>query len=179
MIDKVISKTRLATKVYEKAHITGEFKLRSGMVSHEYFDKYLFESDPKLLFSIAYYMKALVASGTEIIAGLEMGGIPIATMISYQMGIPTLFVRKKAKDYGTKKLAEGNKFSGKKVVVVEDVVTSGGQVIESIEALKKQGAQIIKVIAVIDRESGGKENIEKTGTPFASLFMLSDLKSDN
>jgi len=116
----------LARRIYNTAHITGEFTLRSGAKSNEYFDKYLFEADPKLLKDIAQALVPLVPSGIDALAGLEMGGIPIATMLSQFTGLPVLFVRKKAKDYGTCKIAEGGAVAGRKLLIVEDVVTSGG-----------------------------------------------------
>ena len=144
----------LCTAIYDVAHITGEFKLRSGITSNEYFDKYQFESDPKILAAIAEHMVALIPEGTEVLAGLEMGGLAIATALSMRSGIPAVFVRKKAKDYGTCKLAEGPDISGKRVLIVEDVITSGGQVIMSGEDLKNLGALTNHVVCVIDREQG-------------------------
>ena len=82
------------------SRLTGTFKLRSGQVSNQYFDKYLFESNPALL-EIAKQLKELIPPETEVLAGLEMGGIPVATALSLQTGIPVVFVRKEAKKYGT------------------------------------------------------------------------------
>ena len=90
-----------------RSHITGEFVLRSGVTSTEYFDKYRFEADPALLRDIAAALVPLVPDGTEVLAGLELGGVPIATVLSQLTGIPAAFVRKEAKTYGTCQLAEG------------------------------------------------------------------------
>ena len=141
----------LAAKVYQKCHLTGEFKLRSGQVSNEYFDKYRLESDPKILSEIALQMKPLIPAGTEVLAGLEMGGIPVATALSLITGIPICFVRKKAKDYGTCLFAEGADVKGKKVCIIEDVITSGGQVILSTHDLRSVGAIVTDVLCVINR----------------------------
>ena len=119
----------LARTIYERTHLTGEFVLRSGAVSNEYFDKYRFESDPALLREIAEALVPLVPSGIDGLAGLELGGVPIATMLSQVTGLPAFFVRKEAKTYGTCQLAEGGDIEGLRLLVVEDVVTSGGQVI--------------------------------------------------
>ncbi|HEY1078725.1 MAG TPA: phosphoribosyltransferase family protein, partial [Bdellovibrio sp.] len=134
-----MTKAELAKKIYDIAHLTGEFKLRSGQVSHEYFDKYRFEAQPTLLREIAKQMAPLIPVGTEILAGLEMGGIPVATALSLETGIPCVFVRKKAKDYGTCKFAEGLEIKGKKVCIIEDVVTTGGQVVLSTADLRSLG----------------------------------------
>ena len=141
----------LARRIYETTHLTGEFTLRSGAVSTEYFDKYLFESDPVLLRTIAEALVALVPDGVDALAGLELGGVPIATVLSQLTGIPARFVRKEAKTYGTCRLAEGGDLEGVRLCVVEDVVTSGGQVLLSTDDLRERGAIVEHVVVVIDR----------------------------
>ena len=98
--------------IYDASHLTGTFTLRSGVVSNEYFDKYMFESDPELLRAIAEACVPLVPDGIDALAGLELGGIPLATMMSQLGGLPTRFVRKEAKTYGTCRLAEGGELEG-------------------------------------------------------------------
>lgn len=169
-------RTALAKRIYDSAHITGDFTLRSGAKSKEYFDKYLFESDPKLLKDIAEALVPLVPPGIDALAGLEMGGIPIATMLSQFTGLPLLFVRKQAKSYGTCKIAEGGKISGRKLLMVEDVVTSGGAIIDAAKALRDEGAKLAEVICVIDRESSGPTNLLKIGLTLKPLFTMSELK---
>ncbi|HYN17322.1 MAG TPA: hypothetical protein VEY96_04455, partial [Actinomycetes bacterium] len=95
----------LAWRVYQTSHLTGSFVLRSGATSGEYFDKYRFESDPGLIRAIAEAMTAAVHEGVEALAGLELGGVPLATVLSQVTGLPALFVRKEAKTYGTCRLA--------------------------------------------------------------------------
>jgi len=95
-----MNKNELAQNIYRVSHLEGNFKLRSGQISNEYFDKYLFESEPKLLKEIAGQMAKLIPDGTEVLAGLEMGGLPIATALSLQTGIPAAFVRKRLKTMG-------------------------------------------------------------------------------
>lgn len=146
-----MDRKQLAQSIYETSHLTGKFKLRSGQISNEYFDKYLFESNPLLLNEIACIMKNNIPIGTEILAGLEMGGIPVATALSLQSGIVSVFVRKNAKEYGTCKLAEGADVSGKHVCIVEDVVTTGGAILDGVVELRKLGAIIDTVICVIER----------------------------
>ena len=122
-----MTRDQLATAIYKTSHITGEFLLRSGTIANEYFDKYLFESDPVLLKEIARAMQSLIPNDIDALAGLELGGVPIVTMLSQVTSLPAFFIRKKAKKYGTSKLAEGGEVEGKKLLIVEDVVTSGGQ----------------------------------------------------
>jgi orotate phosphoribosyltransferase len=120
-------------------------------VSNEYFDKYLFESDPVLLHTICAQLAPLVPDGIDALAGLELGGVPIATVLSQITGLPAFFVRKEAKTYGTCRLAEGGDLDGRRLLVVEDVITSGGQVITSVGELRARGATVEHAVCVIDR----------------------------
>ena len=122
-------------------------------------------------------MQGLVPEGTEILAGLEMGGIPLAVELSQRTNMPAVFVRKKAKEYGTRKLAEGLEFKGKKVCVVEDVVTTGGQIIKSVEELRDRGADIDNVLCVIIRDERAYEKMKEAGLNLIPLFNMKDLKS--
>ena len=169
----------LGVRIAERATLHGEFLLRSGATSSIYFDKYLFESDPGLLREIAEGMAPLIPEGTEALAGLEMGGIPVATMLSQITGLPTLFVRKQAKEYGTCKLAEGGEVEGRRLTVVEDVVTSGGQILLSTKELRDQGAEIETVLCVINREAGGVENLAAEGLELRALFTRSQLEGSS
>jgi orotate phosphoribosyltransferase len=167
----------LARTIFATSNLKGHFRLRSGAVSDEYFDKYLFASDPVLLRAIADAMSAAIPANTDALAGIEMGGIPIATVLSQLTGIPALFVRTTAKEYGTCKLAEGGEVAGRSLVIIEDVVTSGGQIRESARALRGLGAKIVRVLCVIDRESGGAANLAADGLELYPLFTQTDLKN--
>lgn len=171
-----MNRQELARAVYDTAHITGTFTLRSGTVSHEYFDKYLFEAKPELLRAIAEGMAAQLPDGIDALAGLEMGGIPLVTMISQISGLPALFVRKEAKKYGTAKLAEGGEVQGRRLLIVEDVITSGGQVVISTGQLRELGATVEQCVCVIDREAGGRERLDEGGIALTSLFTMTELK---
>ena len=166
----------LAKKIYDISNIKGEFLLRSGVTSNEYFDKYLFEANPKILKGIAEHLKELLPSNFDQLAGLEMGGIPIATALSLSTNSQVLFVRKKPKAYGTCKLAEGGEIDGKELVIIEDVVTSGGAIIDAVKELRNRGAIVKHVVCVIDREGSGRQNIEKHGLKFNPLFTKSELE---
>ncbi|MCJ7670914.1 MAG: orotate phosphoribosyltransferase [Acidimicrobiia bacterium] len=167
----------LARTIFEVSHLTGTFTLRSGAVSQEYFDKYLFESDPRLLRDIAAALAPLVPSGTEALAGLELGGVPLAVMLSQVTGLPTLFVRKEAKTYGTCRLAEGGELEGRRVTVVEDVVTSGGQIVTSCGDLRERGAVVEHALCVIDREAGGPDALRAIGVELRPLFLMHELQA--
>jgi orotate phosphoribosyltransferase len=171
-----MNRNELAKKIYQTSHLEGHFKLLSGQTSNEYFDKYLFETEPKLLTEIARQLAKLIPAGMEVLAGLEMGGIPIATALSIQTGIPAVFVRKKAKEHGTCKLAEGVDIRNKKVCIVEDVVTTGGQIILSAADLKKLGADINYALCVIERDRKSHDNLKEKGLELLPLFVMEELK---
>jgi orotate phosphoribosyltransferase len=165
----------LARQVHRVSHLTGSFVLRSGATSSEYFDKYRFESEPRLLREIAEAMAGLLPPGADALAGLELGGVPLATMLSQVTGLPAGFVRKQAKPYGTRRLAEGFDVAGRRLVLVEDVVTSGGAVVDSCRALRAEGAEVASAICVIDREAGGPANLAAIGVELRPLFTMTQL----
>ena len=167
----------LAARVYDAAHLEGEFLLRSGVTSNEYFDKYRFEADPVLLKDIATEMVPLVPARAQLLGGLELGGIPLATMVSQLTGRPARFIRKEAKTYGTLKIAEGGDLEGLHVCLIEDVVTSGGAVVDATHALRAEGAIVDTVVCVIDRQSGGRENLAALGLEMRAVFTKADLEA--
>jgi len=168
-------RVELAARIYGASHLTGTFTLRSGVVSDEYFDKYLFEADPELLAAIAAACVPLVPAGIDALAGLELGGIPLATIMSQVAGLPTRFVRKQAKTYGTCRLAEGGELAGQRLCIVEDVVTSGGAILDAAVELRAAGALLGPVVCVIDRESGGTEKLADEGLELFPLFRMHEL----
>lgn len=167
----------LARAIVSRSLLSGEFLLRSGATSKEYFDKYMFESDPRLLRGIAEAMAPLVPAGVDALAGLELGGVPLAVTLSQVTGLPTLFVRKRAKEYGTRRFAEGGELAGRRLLVVEDVVTSGGQVVLSTRDLRGSGATVTDAVCVIDREAGGPGALAAEGVALRALFTMSELKA--
>jgi orotate phosphoribosyltransferase len=166
----------LGQRIDQAAHLTGEFLLRSGITTNEYFDKYRFEADPVLLDAIAEAMVPLVPADTEVLAGLEMGGIPVVTALGRHTGLPCAFVRKEAKTYGTCRLAEGAEVAGRRVLIVEDVVTSGGQIILSTKELRTLGADIREALCVIDREQGGEASLAAADITLVSLLTATVLR---
>jgi orotate phosphoribosyltransferase len=170
-------RTALARDIHATSHLTGEFTLRSGATSGEYFDKYLLEADPTLLGRVAEALAPLVPDGTEALAGLELGGVPLVTRLSEVTGLPARFVRKEAKAYGTRRLAEGGEVAGRRLTVVEDVVTSGGQALLSCGDLREAGAEVAVVLCVIDREAGGAEAFAAEGLELRALYRMSELQA--
>lgn len=165
----------LARRIYESAYLAGEYVLRSGRSSFEYFDKYLFEGDPALLRAIGEALVSLVPADADALAGLELGGIPLVTILSQLTGVPALFVRKQAKEYGTRRLAEGGEVAARKLVIVEDVVSTGGAIIDATRQLRALGAEVASVVCVIDRETGGMENLASEHLGLRAAFTMTDL----
>lgn len=170
-----MTRTELAAEIHRVSHLEGNFVLRSGATATRYFDKYRFESDPRLLRAICEAMLPLVPPGTEALAGLELGGVPLATVLSQLTGLPLLSVRKAAKEYGTRNLAEGGEVAGRRLLIVEDVVTSGGQVVLSARDLRSLGATVEHALCVIDRQAGGPERLAGEGIELRALFTMAEL----
>jgi orotate phosphoribosyltransferase len=130
-----------------------------------------------LLRAIAEHAADRIPPGTQVLAGLELGGVPIATALALETGLPVVFVRKVAKPYGTRQLAEGADVAGRSVLVVEDVITSGGQVASSTADLRERGAVIGDALCVVDREEGGAERLAKHGLRMRALFTADELRA--
>ncbi|MCC5953882.1 MAG: orotate phosphoribosyltransferase [Acidimicrobiia bacterium] len=165
----------LAERLRTVALLRGSFVLRGGEVADTYFDKYRFASDPALLSEVADGLAALVPEDTDLLAGLELGGIAIVTALSARTGLPAVFVRKAAKPYGTAHLIEGRTVKDQRTLVVEDVVTSGGQVSTSTLQLRDAGAIVDAAVCVIDRGVGGAEALADMDVELRSLFTAADL----
>jgi orotate phosphoribosyltransferase len=165
----------LAADIDAACRLSGTFTLRSGQVSDTYFDKYLFEADPLLLARVARLMVPTVPEETELLGGLELGGVPIATVLSGLTGLPALFVRKQAKEYGTCKLAEGPDVSGRRITLVEDVITTGGAVRDATTALRELGAVVDVVVCAIDRSPAGENPLADVGLEVRPVLTKAEL----
>ena len=170
-----MTREQLAQRIADVALLRGEFTLRSGRKSNYYLDKYRFETQPEVLNEIGKMLAAHVTDEIDRIAGPELGAVALATAASLQSGKPCVFVRNAKKDYGSSKQIEGVLNDGDRVLLIEDIVTSGGQLVEAVKTLQNAGARVIKAICIIDREEGGREAIEAAGIRFESLFKTSDL----
>jgi orotate phosphoribosyltransferase len=165
----------LARDIDDRCRLTGQFTLRSGQQATEYFDKYLFEADPQLLARMVDALVPLVPDDTELLGGLELGGVPIATVLSCRTGLPALFVRKRAKEYGTCKLAEGPDVAGRRVTLVEDVITTGGAVRDATRALRDAGAVVEVVVCAIDRSPEGEQPLADVGLEVRAVLTKGEL----
>lgn len=169
----------VARAIAQVALLRGTFTLRSGRTSSYYLDKYLFSTRPEVLVQLgrlfAERIRSLGGQRVDRLAGAELGGIPLVTAASLETGLPCIFVRNKKKDYGTAKQVEGVLNPGDGVVIVEDVATTGGQALEAAAVLKEAGATVLAIIATIDRQEGARENVQRAGVRFESLFTKADL----
>jgi orotate phosphoribosyltransferase len=170
-----MTKAELAQRIAEVSLLRGEFTLRSGRKSNYYLDKYRFETQPDVLAALGKMFAERVGPHVDRIAGAELGAVPLAAAAAIASGKPCVFIRNQKKDYGTAKLVEGVLNPGEIVLIVEDVLTTGGQVLESCKVLTDLGVKIDRIVGVIDRMEGARENIEGAGYVFESLFTTRDL----
>ena len=168
----------LARDLVAASYLKGDFLLRSGKRSDRYFDKFLFETDPALLRRIGAHLAGLVPKTTQRLAAPELGAVLLGGAVSMETGLPLLLVRKEAKGYGTGKQLEGRFNAGERVTVIEDVVTTGGDSIRSVQVLRDAGLDVIHLVVVLDRGEGGDENIREARIPYSPLFRITDLTLD-
>jgi orotate phosphoribosyltransferase len=168
----------LAQQLKDVAYLEGDFLLRSGKRSKYYLDKYRFETRPELLQPLGERIAAIVrehAADATRLAGPELGAVALAASASLASGLPFLIVRKAAKDYGTSKRIEGVYEQGECVCLVEDVVTSGGALLESVEALREAGLVVHTAVCVVDREEGGADALARHAVRLRPLFRAGQL----
>ena len=170
-----MTRQELARQIARTAVLRGNFTLRSGRSSNYYIDKYLFLTQPAILKALGELIAARLPPGTDKLAGAELGGVPLASSVSMASGLPCVYVRNARKEYGTARQIEGRLEAGDKVVIVEDVATTGGQALEAAEALRAAGAEVLAIIATVDRQEGARQNLENTGYRFEALFSASEL----
>ena len=162
----------------EAAYLEGDFVLRSGRRSRYYLDKYRFETRPDILHALGDRIAHAVAElepEAHRLAGPELGAVALAAAGSLASGLPFVIVRKAAKGYGTSNRLEGIYEEGELVCVVEDVVTSGGALLEAVEALREAGLTVRTAVCVVDREEGGADNLAAADVALRPLFRASEL----
>lgn len=168
----------LGREIVKASYLKGDFVLRSGRRSNRYFDKFLFETEPALLRRLGKHLAELVPADTQLLAAPELGAVLLGGAVSMQMGLPLVLVRKEPKSYGTTKQIEGRFQAGQRVTVIEDVVTTGGDSLRTIEVLRGERLEVIHLVVVLDRGEGGADNIAKSGIPYSPLFRIDELVLD-
>ena len=170
-----MTREELIRRIKETAYLEGDFTLRSGKKSKYYLDKYLFETCPDILKSLGEEFAKHLTGDVTLIAGAELGGVALAAATAMQTGKNWIIVRNAKKGYGTGKLIEGILNKGDVVLLVEDIATTGGQVLEAAKVITGAGASIKKIVCVIDRKQGAGENITAAGYKFESILTKEDL----
>lgn len=166
----------LASRIREAALLEGDFVLSSGKRSSFYVDKYLFSTEPELLRDVAAALVERLPEGVERLAGVELGAVPLVVAASLGTGLPYVIVRKAAKEYGASagESIEGDLKSGEKVALIEDVVTTGTQAVAAAGRLEEAGAEVAKIVAVLDRREARGESLDRF--PFAALLKMEELR---
>lgn len=170
-----MNRDQLAKRIADVALLRGEFTLRSGRKSNYYLDKYRFETQPDILIELGKMFAEHIPAEVDRIAGPELGAVPLAAAAAMASGKPAIFVRNQKKEYGSNKQIEGVYNAGETVIIVEDIMTTGGQVVEAAKTLEAAGLKVNKIVGVIDRLEGARTNIEAAGYVFESLFTTKDL----
>lgn len=152
----------------------GRFVLTSGALSDYYIDIKKASTEPKTLRLIAQEMSSYT-KGYDLLAGMELGAVPLVVALALETGIPYVIIRKEKREHGTGKQIEGGDVKGKNVLIVEDVTTSGGSVVKTIQILRENQAEVEKVLAVVDRESGATEQLKKLEVEFIPLVSVSEI----
>ena len=154
----------------------GEFELAYGGTSDYYVDKYLFETDPRCLRLVAAAFAERV--GETKLAGVALGAVPLVAATSVETGNPYVIARKAAKEYGTGNRIEGRLEEGEEVVVIEDIATTGTSAVDAVEALREAGAVVERVLVVVDREEGARNNLSDHEVELEALLTATDLLAD-
>jgi len=154
----------------------GDFLLSSGRRSNYYVDIKKAVTNPEILKTIAEMIGCYTQGFEGKIGGIELGSVPIATAVSLETGRELVIIRKKPKDYGTGKMVEGELKEGERVILVEDVTTTGSSVIRAVEVIRSLGGVVDKVFVVVDRGEGARENLEKIGVELVPLVTVDKLK---
>jgi len=174
-----VTRDELIKRIKETAYLEGDFTLRSGKKSKYYLDKYLFETCPDILKSLGEEFARYVTDDISLIAGAELGGVALAASTAMATGKNWVIIRNSKKGYGTGKMIEGVVSQGDVVLLVEDIATTGGQVLEAAKIITQAGALVKEIVCVIDRKQGAEQNITDAGYKFESILTKDDLGIKN
>lgn len=167
----------LAARVRGAALLEGDFVLSSGERSSFYVDKYLFSTEPGLLWDLAEALAETIPESVDRLAGVELGAVPLVVAVALSTGLPYVIVRKAEKEYGTGKGVEGSFEPGERMVLIEDVVTTGTQAVKAARRLSEESVEVVGISAVLDRRDEATEHLDEFS--FESLLRMEDLWVSN
>ncbi len=172
----MLDRQTLASRIKSLSYLEGDFTTRAGKKTSYYIDKYLFETQPDVLSALAAHFTPLMPASMTLIAAPELGAVSIAAVLSTAVSKPFVIVRKETKAYGTQRLLEGAHSPSDSVVIVEDVLTTGGAALRSAEILRQAGMTVTHIVGVINREEGAFDNIRAAGIVPLALFTAAELR---
>ena len=152
----------------------GRFVLTSGAISDYYIDIKKASTNPEILKQIAEAMTEY-AEGYDLLAGMELGAVPLVVALSLETKIPYVIIRKEKREHGTSKQIEGGDVKNKKILVIEDVTTSGGSVVKTLNILRENQGKVDEVLVVIDRESGAEKKLQNLDANLIPLLSIKDI----
>jgi orotate phosphoribosyltransferase len=170
-----LRKEELGRDLVNAAYLRGDFVLSSGLRSSYYFDKYLFETKPGILRRVAAMIATMVPAEADRLGGPELGAVALTTAVSLETGLPFVILKKQTKEYGTGRAIEGELYERERVIVIEDILTTGGEAIRAANTVTQAGAEVLMILAVIDREQGAHENLTAAGFKSKALFTRTEL----
>jgi len=187
MKSRLVTIRELAIKLFEINAIKfGEFKLKSGKKSPIYIDLRIIPSYPDVLdFVTDAYIRVIESLNLKFdkIAGVPTSAIPLASIVSFKLKKPMIYIRKEKKDYGTGKVVEGVLYKGEKILILDDVATTGSSIMEAVNKIRVEGGLVNEAVVLIDREQGANSNLNKEGIKLYSFTKIRDvlmaLKSEN
>lgn len=165
----------LVTRLAETACVNATFHLANGTQLDAYFDEYRLAADPALLRDTAAAMADLVPTSAQLLAGIELGGVPLVVALSAATGLPAVFLRRHPKGYGSRRQIEGTTLDGRRTVLVDDVVRSGGQLLTMVRTLRIAGAPVTDALCVLERPLGGRMLLAEHRVTLHSLLTEADL----
>ncbi|MFC5665884.1 orotate phosphoribosyltransferase [Kitasatospora misakiensis] len=165
----------LAARLAETACVNAPFKLADGTQLSAYFDEYRLAADPELLRDTASAMTPLIPDDAQALAGIELGGVPLVVALSAATGLPAVFLRRRPKGYGSRRQIEGADITGRRTVLVDDVVRSGGQLLTMARTLRMAGVPVTDAACVLERPLGGRMLLAEHRVALHSLLTEADL----
>jgi len=173
--DRAEELRELAADVVQASYLKGDFLLTAGNRSSYYFDKYLFETKPAILRRLGRFLADLVPADTDRVAAPELGAVLLGGAVCMELGLPLVIVKKEAQQYGAGRPIEGELHPGERVCLIDDVVTTGTQVVRAARKISELGAVVGDVVVALDREEGGEDRIAEAGIRYRPLFRKRDL----